>query len=228
MSLIKIDKTISYQANPAINEDKNKDNNKNIEKNHDGKVHKDTNSLVISKNAEIGYEFLSRIEASFKGDDKSSLIEKYALEYEKIREEISSGKLGNNVKKYLELLDNAFKDSLKNAYNILGKSLEEANIKDNRKKFSGPTSDKYRKQHDTATLIAWVLRAENKRISEEIEYHKKKKNHGKVFQLNKLKNTYKRIINNVTEIAAWIRGDVDEKHSKDETKDSLLRDLDKF
>ncbi len=162
MSSIKINKIISYPINSAVNEHETKGNNKNIEKNYDAEAYKDTNGSFISRNALLGYEFLSRIEASFGDGNKVHLIEKYASEYEKIEGEIASGKYGEDTKKYMTLLDKAFKDSLENAANILGKTLEKTNVKDNRIKFSGEDSIKYQKQHDTATLIAWVLRAENK------------------------------------------------------------------
>ncbi len=220
MNSIKINKTISYPINSAVNEHKTKDNNKkNIEKNYDGEAYKDTNDSVISKNAVIGYEFLSRIEASLGDGNKVHLIEKYTSEYEKIKGEITSGKYGNDTKKYMALLDNAFKDSLENAANILGETLEKANVKDNRIKFSGTSLIKYQKQHDTATLIDWTLRAENKRISQEIEMHRKKKNHRKVASLTELRNTYNRIINNVSGIATKIKSDIDDNYSKDKIKE---------
>ena len=219
MSSIKINETIFYPINSAVNEHKAKDNNKNIEKNYDGEAYNDTNDSVISKNALIGYEFLNRIESSLGDGNKAHLIEKYTSEYEKIKGEIASGKYGNDTKKYMTLLDNAFKDSLENAANILGETLEKINVKDNRIKFSGRNLIKYQKQHDTATLIAWTLRAENKRISQEIEVHRKKKNRGKVASLTELRSTYNRIINNVSGIATKIRSDIDDNYSKDKIKE---------
>lgn len=218
MGSIKINQTISYPINSAINEHKTKDNN-NIEKNSNDEAYKEANDSVISENAVIGYEFLSRIEASFGDANKAHFIEKYASEYEKIKGEIASGKYGNDTKKYMRLLDNAFKDSLENAANILGKTLEKTNIKDNRIKFSGANLIKYQKQHDTATVIAWVLRAENKRISQEIEMYRKKKNHRKVASLTQLRNTYNNIINNASDIATKIRSDIDDNYSKDRIKE---------
>jgi hypothetical protein len=219
MSSIKINETIFYPINSTVNEHKAKDNNKNIEKNYDGEAYNDTNDSVISKNALIGYEFLNRIESSSGDGNKAYLIEKYTLEYEKIKGEIASGKYGNDTKKYMTLLDNAFKDSLENAANILGETLEKTNVKDNRIKFSGTNLIKYQRQHDTATLIAWTLRAENKRISQEIEMHRKKKNRGKVASLTELRSTYNRIINNVSDIATKIRSDIDDNYSKDKIKE---------
>lgn len=228
MSSIKINETIFYPINSAVNEYKTKDNNKNIEKNYDGEAYNDTNDSVISKNALIGYEFLNRIESSFGDSNKTHLIEKYTLEYEKIKGEIASGKYGNDTKKYMTLLDNAFKDSLENAANILGETLEKINVKDNRIKFSGRNLIKYQKQHDTATLIAWTLRAENKRISQEIEVHRKKKNRGKVASLTELRSTYNRIINNVSGIATKIRSDIDDNYSKDKIKEWFILDYIEF
>lgn len=219
MSSIKINKTIFYPIDSAVNEQKTKENNKNIEKNYDGEAYNDTNDSVISKDALIGYEFLSRIEASLGDGNKVHLTEKHTSEYEKIKGEIASGKYGDDTKKYMTLLDNVFKDSLENAANILGKTLEKIDVKDNRIKFSGTNSIKYQKQHDTATLIAWTLRAENKRISQEIEMHRKKKNRRKVDSLTQLKNTYNRIINNTSDIAAKIKSDIDNNYSKDKIKE---------
>lgn len=222
MGSIKINKTMSYPINSAVNEHKTKENN-NIEKNSNDEAYKETNNSVISEDAVIGYEFLSRIEASFRDGNKAHFIEKYASEYEKIKGEVASGKYGKDTKKYMTLLDNAFKDSLENAANILektlGKTLEKTNVKDNRIKFLGANSIKYQKQHDTATLIAWTLRAENKRISQEIEMYRKKKNHRKVNSLTQLKNTYNRIINNVSDIATKIKSDIDGNYSEDKIKE---------
>lgn len=218
MDSTKINKVISYPINSYVNENKTKNNNKNIGENSNDKAYKETDDSVISNNAVIGYEFLSRIEASVADGKKSNLIEKYALEYEKIKGEIASGKYGKDTKKYRALLDNAFKDSLENAANILGKTLEKESFKDNRIKFSGASSIKYQKQHDTATLIAWTLRAENKRISQEIEIYRKKKNHKKVASLTKLRDSYNRIIDNVSDIATKIRSDIDDNYSEDKIK----------
>lgn len=218
MDSTKINKVISYPINSAVNEHKTKYNNKNTGENSNDEAYKKIDDSVISNNALIGYEFLSRIEASFRDDKQTHFIEKYALEYEKIKEEIASGKYGKDTKKYMALLDNAFKDSLENAYNILGETLEKTNVKDNKIKFSGANSIKYQKQHDTATLIAWILRAENKRISQEIEMYRKKKNHKKVASLTKLRDSYNRIIDNVSDIATKIRGDIDDNYSEDKIK----------
>ncbi|KAJ51422.1 hypothetical protein BD780_002576 [Clostridium tetanomorphum] len=219
MYSIKINKTMSYSINSAINKYKTKDNHKNIGKNSNNEVYKEINDSVISKDAVIGHEFLSRIEASFGDVDKVHFIEKYALEYEKIKDEIVSGKYGNDTKKYMRLLDNAFKDSLENAVNILGKTLEKTNMKDNKIKFSGGDLIKYQKQYETATGIAWILRAENKRIAQEIEIYRKKKDHRKVTSLIQLRNTYRRIINNVSDIATKIRSDIDDNYSEDNIKE---------
>ncbi|MCY6958492.1 hypothetical protein [Clostridium brassicae] len=221
MDSIKINKTISYQINLDVNEHKTKDNDKNMGKNSNNQVCKNTKSSVISKDAAIGYEFLNRIEASFKDVNKVHFIEKYAYEYKKIKGEIDSGKYGNDTKKYMKLLDNAFRDSLENAANILKKTLEKTNIKDNKIKFSGANAIKYQKQYETATGIAWILRAENKRISQEIEKYRKKKDHRKVTSLTQLRNSYKRIINNVSDIATNIKSDIDDNYSEDKTKESL-------
>lgn len=222
MGSIKINKTMSYPINSAVNEHKTKENN-NVEKNSNDEAYKEINNSVISEDAVIGYEFLSRIEASFGDGNKSYFIEKYASEYEKIKSEIASGKYGNDTKKYMTLLDNAFKDSLENAANILGKTIEKTiektNVKDNRIKFSGANLIKYQKQHDTATTIAWILRAENKRISQEIDMYKKKKNHRKVNSLTQLRNTYNRIINNVSDIATKIKSDIEGNYSEDKIKE---------
>ncbi|WP_027625723.1 hypothetical protein [Clostridium lundense] len=217
MDSIKINKIISYPINSDINEHKAKD--KDMGKKYNDEVFKCTNDSVISKDAVIGHKFLSRIENSFGDVNKVHFIEKYASEYEKIKDEIASGKYGNDTKKYMTLLDNAFKDSLKNAANIIGKTLEKANIKNNKIKFSGANLIKYQKQYETATGIAWILRAENKRISQEIEEHRKKKNHRMVTSLTQLSNTYKRIINNVSDIATNIRSDIDDNYSEDKTKE---------
>ncbi|MBU5591303.1 hypothetical protein KQI89_05975 [Clostridium sp. MSJ-4] len=221
MGSIKINKTISYPINSTVNEHKIKDNNKNIEKNSNDEAYKETNDSVISKNAAIGYEFLSRIEASVREVNKVNFIEKYASEYEKIKGEIASGKYGKDTKKYMRLLDNAFKDSLENAANILTKTLEKTNVKDSRIKFSGANLIKYQKHHDIATGIAWILRAENKRISQEIEIYRKKKNHRKVTSLSQLRNTYNRIINNVSDIATKIRSDIDDNYNEDKQGSKL-------
>ena len=221
MGSIKINKTMSYPISSTVNEQKTKDNN--IEKSSNYEAYKETNNSVISEDAVIGYEFLSRIEASFRDGNKAHFIEKYASEYEKIKGEIASGKYGKDTKKYMTLLDNAFKDSLENAANILektlGKTPEKTNVKDSRIKFSGSNLIKYQKQHDTATLIAWTLRAENKRISQEIETYRKKKNHRKVNSLTQLRNTYNRIINNVSDIATRIKSDIDGNYSEDKIKE---------
>lgn len=217
MDSIKINKTISYPINSGGNKHKTKD--KDMGKKYNDEVFKCTNDSVISKDAVIGHKFLSRIENSFGDVNKVHFIEKYASEYEKIKDEIASGKYGNDTKKYMTLLDNAFKDSLKNAANIIGKTLEKANIKNNKIKFSGANLIKYQKQYETATGIAWILRAENKRISQEIEEHRKKKNHRMVASLTQLSNTYKRIINNVSDIATNIRSDIDDNYSEDKTKE---------
>lgn len=119
----------------------------------------------------------------------------------------------------MKLLDHAFKDSLENAANMLGKTLEKTNIKNNKIKFSGANLIKYQKQYETATGINWILRAENKRISKEIEEYRKKKNHRMVVSLTQLRNTYKRIINNVSDIATKIRSDIDDNYSEDKTKE---------
>lgn len=219
MDSIKINKPISYSINSAVNEYKTKDSDKNIGKKSNNEVFKETNDSVISKDAVIGHEFLSRIEASFGDIKKVHFIEKYASEYEKIKEEIASGKYGNDTKKYMKLLDHAFKDSLENAANMLGKTLEKTNIKNNKIKFSGANLIKYQKQYETATGINWILRAENKRISKGIEEYRKKKNHRMVVSLTQLRNTYKRIINNVSDIATKIRSDIDDNYSEDKTKE---------
>ncbi|WMJ81507.1 hypothetical protein RBU49_04435 [Clostridium sp. MB40-C1] len=221
MDPIKINKAISYKINSNINEHKTKDNDNNVGKNYNDEVCKKTNDSVISKDAVIGYEFLNRIEASFKDVNKVHFIEKYAYEYKKIKSEIDSGKYGNDKKKYMKLLDNALKDSLEQATNILKKTLEKTNIKDNKIKFSGAKLIKYQKQYETATGIAWILRAENKRISQEIEKYRKKKDHRKVTSLTQLRNSYKRIINNVSDIATNIKSDIDDNYSEDKTKESL-------
>lgn len=49
--------------------------------------------------------------------------------------------------------------------------------------------------------------------------YRKKKNSRKVASLTKLRNTYNRIINNVSDIAAKIRSDIDDDYSKDKIKE---------
>jgi hypothetical protein len=219
----KINKIISYQINSTVNEPKTKENNKSIRENCNDEVCKETNASVISKEAVIGYEFLSRIKASVGEVNKAQSIEQYAFEYKKIKDEIVSGKYGNDTKKYMKLLDKAFKDTLENAVNTiektLNKTLEKTNDKHNKVKFSGADLIKYQKQYDTATGIAWILRAENKRISQEIDECRRKKDHRKVASLTQLKNTYSKIISNVSDIATKIRTDIDDNFSKDKIKE---------
>lgn len=214
---------VSYPISSATNEHKIKDRKKNIDKKPIGETNKDIDNSVISKDAVIECEFLKRIKASDEDVCKGQFKEKYSEEYKKIKDEIVSGKYGKDAKKYMKLLDKAFKDSLEDAVKSQKKALNEIMEKTIDKqykiKFSGAQLIQYHKQYETATGIVWILRAENKRISQEIEEYRRKKDHSKVASLTQLRDSYNGIIHNVSDIAAKIRSDIDDNYSEDQNKE---------
>lgn len=137
---------------------------------------------------------------------------------QKIRSEISSGKYGEDIKKCMGLLDNASKDSLENAADIIKKTLEETNAKLSKTEHPGVRSVELQKQYEAATQITWMLRAENKRISQEIEEYRRKKDHMKVASLTQLRNDYNRIIGNLSKIVVLINDSTDDNFDEDKIK----------
>lgn len=213
---------VSFPMSSVTNEHKIKDRNKDTDKKPIGETNKDIDNSVISKDAVIECEFLKRIKASDEDVCKGQFKEKYSEEYKNIKDEIASGKYGNDAKKYMKLLDKAFKDSLEDAINsekkALNETLEKTINKHYKIKFSGAQLIQYHKQYETATGIVWILRAENKRISQEIEQYRKKKDHVKVASLTQLRDSYTGIIKNVSGIATKIRSDIDDNYSEDQNK----------
>lgn len=214
---------ISYPVSSATNEHKIKDRKKNIDKKPIGETNKDIDNSVISKDAVIECEFLKRIKASDEDVCKGKFKEKYSEEYKKIKDEIVSGKYGKDTRKYMKLLDKAFKDSLEDAVKsqkkALNETIEKTIDKQYKIKFSGAQLIQYHKQYETATGIVWILRAENKRISQEIEEYRRKKDHNKVASLTQLRDSYNGIIHNVSDIATKIRSDIDDNYSQDQNKE---------
>lgn len=212
MDSITSNKSISYKTNSNINEYKNPINdNKHTNENSINTILRSTDDSIISNDAMIGYKFLSRIETSMQDTSKSPSISKYTSEYEKIKKEIVSGAYGSDTNKYTGLLDTAFKNALNNTSNFLLKpSTKSANTK-----MSSSTLVKCQKQYETATSLIWIFRAENKRILQEIETYKKKKNHRMVTSLTQLSDTYKHAINNISDAATLIKNNIDDSFNAD-------------
>lgn len=209
MASITTNKSIFYKTSSNINEYKNSINdNKHTNENSNNTIFKKTDDSNISNDAMIRYKFLSRIETSVQGINKSPFIAKYTSEYEKIKKEIVSGTYGNDTNKYTDLLDNAFKDALNHTSNFLIEpSTKTANTKI---KMSSSTLAKCQKQYDTATSLVWMFRAENKRILQEIDAYKKKKNHHMVASLTQLSTTYTHVINDLSDTVTLIQSNIDD------------------
>lgn len=207
MDSITINKSISYKTSSNINEYKNSINDsKHTNENSNNTIFKSTDDSNISNDAKIGYKFLSCIETSMQDINKAPSIAKYTSEYEKIKKEIVSGVYGSDTNKYTDLLDNSFKNALNNVSNFLLKpSTKTATIK-----MSSSTLTQCQKQHDTATSLVWIFRADNKRISEKIEVYRKKKNHRMVASLTQLSTTYKQVINNISDTVTMVQNNIDD------------------
>lgn len=210
MDSIIINKSISYKTSPVINEYKNSisasKDNKHTNKNSNNTIFKNNDNSDISNDAVIGYKFLNRIETSMHDINKIPSIDKYTSEYKKIKKEIASGLYGNDKNKYIDLLDDAFKNSLNNTSDFFVKS----STKTNNIKMSSSSLTKCQKQYETATSLVWIFSAENKRILQEIEDYKKKKNHRMVTSLTQLNSTYKHVINNISAVVTLMQSTIND------------------
>lgn len=212
MDSITSNKSISYKINSNhINECKNSTtNNKHTNKNSDNSVFKRTDDSKISYEAMTGYKFLKRIETSTKDSNIALSISQYTSEYEKIKKEILSGCYGSDTHKYADLLDSAFKNALSNISNSSVKS----STKTSGIKMSASTLIQFQNQHDTATSLVWIFKSENKRILKEIEAYKKKKNHRMVASLTQLSDTYKHVINNISNTVTLIESNINDSFNE--------------
>lgn len=198
MDFISIDKSNPCKINVDI--DGHSSSNKKI----DNAVASDDISK-ISGDGIISYKFLKRIEGSACNDNKISFIDKYVSEYEKIKKEIDSGTYGSDKEKYINILDSVFNSSLSHASSHI--------------KMSAPSLIKCHKQYETATGLAWMFKAEHKRIKHEIEYYKKKKNHTMVASLRQLSDSYKHAIDNISNTAAMIEENIYESTDNEKSQD---------
>jgi hypothetical protein len=207
MNSITSNKLISYKTDYNINENKNQNNNnKHTDESSNSITFKGTDDSNISSDGMLGYKFLKRIETSMQDSNKTPSISKYTSEYEKIKKEILSGSYGSDTDKYIDLLNNTFKNALTNTSNFLLKS----STKTSNIKMSASTLIQCQKQHDTATSLVWIFKSENKRILKEIEAYKKKKNHRMVASLTQLSDTYKHVINNISNTVTLIESNIND------------------
>lgn len=219
MDSIAIDKSISYKTNSSINKDTNSViDNKHPDKNSNSEIVYGKDASDISNDAVISYKFLNRIEASTQNSEKGSFVEKYIGEYERIKKEIDSGLYGNNTNKFTSLLDNAFKNVIDNSSDLLIKSSE----KSSKVKMTSSSLIKCQKQYENATSLVWIYRAENKRVLQEIEDYRRKKNHQMVASLTRLSNAYKHVINNISNTVAMIQQNIDDSFSTDSDESSKV------
>lgn len=210
-----------YVKAPII-ENKNKTSvhdKKSIDKNPYAVKNNGFDESIISKDAILQCRFLRQIENDAKNNNKASCIAKYTNEYEKIKNEIASGAYGSDKKRYMDLLNNAYKNALSNF-----SKTEEAH-KGNNIKMSSSTLIKCQKQYEAATSIVWMLRAENKRILEDIEYYKKKKNRAMVNSLTRLSTAYKHAINNLNKTGDFIRSNINESFASN-SEESKMQAID--
>lgn len=214
MNSIEIYESISYKDTSSICKYKSSTS-------HNNHVDKNVDKSDISYDAIIGYKFLNRIKSSAKDINKGHFLEEYKSEYEKIKKEIDSKSYGDNTKKYMNLLNDAFKSLLEHTSNLLIKN----SSKTHNIKMSTSCLIKCQKQYDTANTLVWIFKAERKRISREIEDYRKKKNHQMVTSLTQLSNTYKHVINNISNTITLIKTSIDDSLS-DNSSDTA--DLDKL
>lgn len=200
---VKINKSFYYKNSVNCKEHADKNSSKTVFENKD--------SSNISDDAAISYKFLSSIESSVKNKNKISALNDCASEYKKIKEEIKSGAYGKDVNKYMDLLNNAFKSALNDVGNSISNIFNKNKSgKTSHIKMSSSALIKCQKQYETGTSIIWMFNAENKRILQEIEYYKKKKNHHKVFLLTQMSNSCKNIIDNVSDTVDYIKSNIDD------------------
>lgn len=216
-SYTKDSNTVEHQT---LKDDNNSKNTKTDSKNCN--INSNSN---ISEDAKINYDFFKSIGDSVKDVTKTPFLDKYIEEYEKIKNEISCGKYGKDVKKYETILENSFKAAINNAFKILNNEVDKITktiSTSNTENKKLPLRDllKCQKQYETATGLTWMFRAENKRIQQEIEYYKRKKNYRKVNSLTELSKSYNRIINNVSAAADFIQGKINDSFSSDTNKDT--------
>lgn len=167
-----------------------------------------TDESDISKDAEIGFEFLNRIETS--SGNKASISD-YTSEYETIQKEILSGNYGKNIEKYIDLLDDAFK-------NALGNLSTTAQNTGSKIKWNLSSMLNMQKQHERASSLRVIYEEENKRIKQEIAYYRKKKNHQMVASLTQLSTSYKSVIENLSAADDMIQTNLSDAFSKDDQK----------
>lgn len=166
----------------------------------------DIDSSNISSEARIGYKFLTDIQTYIENLTKNNSTEKNSSVFDNIKNDIISGKYGNDKDKYINILNNVYKNALVDASNLLVKS----GTKDINNKMTSSTLVKCQKQYENATSLVWMLRAENKRILADIEYYRKKKNHQMVTSLTNLSASYKHIINEVSNTVTLIGKNIDD------------------
>lgn len=232
MNLITGNKPFSYKASENINVHENsRKNNESSQENSNTTITNVVDNSTISEDAKIGYAFLNSIENSVKDTEKTSFIDKYTAEYEKIKKDIESGKYGNDFNKYKNMLDDAFKNAIEHVFKLTAKeALDSINSTSNtlNKKLPLPELKKCQKQYETATTFVWMFRAENKRILQEIEYYRKKKNHRMVTSLTQLSDSYKHAINNIFADATFIQSKINDSFSADSnTSQNPSTELDK-
>lgn len=203
MGSITINKSIFCKAKCNINEHKTSSSHNNTTN------FKDKDDSNISKDGTVLCNFFNRIENSSKNNTKISSLSKYTSEYKKIKKEILSGSYGSDTQKYMNLLDNAFKDTLDNFSNLLIKSLIKNTTK-NTMKMSYSSLIKCQKQYETGTTLTWMFREENKEVLRKIEYYKKKRNTQMVTSLTQLSHTYKHIINNISNTTTIIMDNIND------------------
>ncbi|OBR94336.1 hypothetical protein CLRAG_15030 [Clostridium ragsdalei P11] len=203
MDSITINKSISCKAKCNVSENKTSSSHNNTTN------FKDKDDSNISKDGTILCNFFNRIESSSKDNAELSSLSKYTSEYKKIKKEILSGAYGSDTKKYMSLLDNAFKDTLDNFSNSLIKSLTKNTTK-NTTKMSYSSLIKFQKQYETGTTLTWIFREENKEVLRKIEYYKKKRNNQMVTSLTQLSHTYKHIISNISNTTTMIMDNIND------------------
>lgn len=208
--------TIKKPKNYMVSYEKNYKSIK-TEKNSDKIIDK----ASISEDAKTSCDFLKRLEGSAE-KGKNFSIEKYKAEYEKIREEIESGSYGEDKKRYRKLLDDAFK----NAINSKEKEIKAFTKESSKIKMNSSSLLSCQKQYEKATSLLWIFKAENKRILEEIEYYRRKKNHRMVASLSQLSNSYKHVINNIGDTASFIRNSINDSISSEDEKKVVLENYD--
>lgn len=91
-------------------------------------------------------------------------------------------------------------------------------------KMTSSTLIKCQKQYDTATSLVWIYKAENKRILQEIEYYKKKKNHSMVNSLTQLSTTYKHVISNISNTVTMIQNSINDSFNSQTGESNNLND----